>query len=99
MDKAQYPYEKTVFVCTNQRDDPARKCCAAGGGAEIRARLKELVKARGLQSRIRVSQSGCLNQCARGPNIVVFPERVWYSGVTEADLEGILDNLIASLSG
>lgn len=91
------PFEKIIFVCTNQRVDGERVCCISGGGGELRDKLKAMVKARQLRSRVRVSQSGCMDKCEDGPNIMVFPDNVWFSRVTEADLEPILDAVAQSL--
>lgn len=97
MKKRPVPHRKIVFVCTNCREDTARASCGNRCGGELRDRLKAMVKERRLKSRIRVSQSGCLDRCEEGPNIMVFPDNVWYSGVELADLEGILDEIAGSL--
>lgn len=84
------PYEHHVFVCENQRDpaDP-RGCCAAKDAASIRGRFRELVKDAGLKGRVRINTAGCLDQCAHGVTIVVYPEAVWYGAVTVDDVEEI----------
>jgi (2Fe-2S) ferredoxin len=84
------PYERHVFVCENVRpaEDP-RGCCSRRGSPAIRARLKELVREAGLASRIRINSSGCLDQCAHGVTVVVYPEAVWYGQVTLEDVEEI----------
>lgn len=97
MEQQPLPYKKIVFVCVNQREPGERVCCANGGGVSLHAKLKEMVKERGLRGRIRVSKSGCLDRCEDGPNIMVFPDNVWYSQVTEADIETIFEGLVASL--
>ncbi len=85
------PYERHVFVCENLRPDgDPRGCCAEKGSAEIRARLKAGVKEAGLEGRVRINSSGCLDQCACGPTIVVYPEAVWYGGVRLEDTDEIL---------
>jgi len=43
---------------------------------------------------VRANQSGCLDQCEHGPNIVVYPDAVWYGKVTEADVEEIIESHI-----
>ena len=70
-------YEHHVFVCENRRppDDP-RGCCAA--------------KEAGLGKRVRVNNAGCLDQCAHGVTVVVYPEAVWYGHVTLADVDEIV---------
>ena len=82
--------ERHVFVCLNERaaDDP-RGCCAAKGSVEVHARLKKLAHEAGLKGRVRINGAGCLDQCARGVTVVVYPEAVWYGGVTPDDAEEI----------
>lgn len=96
MEKQGLPFQKIVFVCTNRREGSDRVSCA-GCGEALRDRLKSMVKERRLNSRIRVSQSGCQDRCEQGPNIMVFPDNVWYSHVQDADLETILEDIIATL--
>ena len=88
------PYEKIVFVCANQRPPGERVCCADGGGGAFRDKLKAAVKERGLAARIRVSQSGCMHRCEKGPNIMVFPDNLWFSNVQESDLGPLLDKIL-----
>lgn len=73
------PFEKHVLVCTNRRDpsNPKGSCANSGGEAICDAFKKEL-HARGLKGRMRANSSGCLDQCAHGPTVVVYPDAVWY---------------------
>lgn len=85
-------FERHVFVCENERDcDHPRGCCKARGGVELRAELKKILKERGLARRMRANGAGCLDQCEMGPVMVVYPEGVWYGGVSPADLAEIVD--------
>ncbi len=85
------PYEKHVFVCTNRREPGNPKgCCAAGRSEEIRDLLKDAAARAGLKARVRVNAAGCLDQCAHGVAIVVYPEAVWYGGVTLDDVDEIV---------
>ena len=81
-----------VFVCENLRaeDDP-RGSCGRKGSAEIRKALKDELKRRGLDKQIRANASGCLDACAFGPSIVVYPEGVWYGHVSVADVPEIVE--------
>jgi (2Fe-2S) ferredoxin len=83
--------ERHVFVCENRRpeDDP-RGCCAAKGSVELRAALKDAARRAGLKGRVRVNAAGCLDQCAHGPTVVVYPEAVWYGHVGLADVDEIV---------
>jgi len=50
------------------------------------------VHERGMKGRVRANAAGCLDQCARGVTVVVYPEQVWYGGVTAADVSEIVDS-------
>jgi len=86
-------FEKHIFVCTNHRDpsDP-RGCCASKGSEAIRDYFKQEIKKRGLQGKMRANAAGCLDQCARGPTVVVYPEGVWYRVLTTEDAREILES-------
>ncbi|HKQ59851.1 MAG TPA: (2Fe-2S) ferredoxin domain-containing protein [Candidatus Polarisedimenticolaceae bacterium] len=80
--------ERHVFVCENEREPSNPKgCCALKGSEEIRDRLKQLAHQAGLKGRVRINSAGCLDQCAHGVTIVIYPEAVWYGHVTLADVE------------
>jgi (2Fe-2S) ferredoxin len=85
-------FQRHVFVCTNERpaDDP-RGCCKAKGGVEVRDKMKAELKARGISKLVRANNAGCLDQCERGVTVVVYPEQVWYGGVTVDDVAEIVD--------
>jgi (2Fe-2S) ferredoxin len=96
MERGQVPYQKILFVCVNKRT-PSEVCCAHRESEAIASALKERVKALGLSRHVRVSKSGCQDLCAKGPNVMVFPECVWYHGVTPGDVDRILEELRRSL--
>ena len=97
MKKQPQPHKRIVFVCTNCRKPGDRVSCGRQGSEKLRDMLKEMVKERRLRGRVRVSQSGCLDRCEEGPNIMVFPDNIWYSHVSEEDLPAILREIEASL--
>src|SRR3954464_15159473 len=87
--------KRYLFVCTNRRaeDDP-KGCCSARGSEEIRAALKEQLKARGLaRLGARACTSGCLDQCSSGVCILVEPDHFFYGHVTLEDVPKIVDAL------
>jgi len=88
-------FERHVFVCVNERDpSDARGCCASKQGSAVAKALKKKLYARGYKRIVRANSSGCLDQCAHGVAMVVYPEAVWYGGVTEADVDEIIDSHI-----
>ena len=87
--------QRYLFVCTNRRaDEDAKGSCACRGSEEIRAALKEQVKARGLAKRqARICKSSCLDQCASGVCILVEPDHFFYGHVTLRDVPELVEAL------
>ena len=86
------PFAKHVFVCTNRRPDGVPKgCCASKGSDDIRLAFKKELDARGIKGAIRANAAGCLDACEQGVAVVVYPEGVWYGGVTLADVPTIVE--------
>ena len=88
-------FEKHIFVCGNHRPPgESRPCCDPEGNAALQKLFKQKLAARGLKGRVRANQSGCLDQCEHGPNVVVYPEATWYGGVMPGDVEEIIESHI-----
>lgn len=83
-------YEKHVFVCINEKSN-GKKCCEAKQGLESVKILKEMIAGKGLKGKIRINKSGCLDACAYGPAMVVYPEGVWYGGIKHNELSRIVE--------
>ena len=79
-----------MLVCINERPaDNPKGSCAAKGSVGLHDALKAMVRDRGLARRVIVSRTSCLKHCSRGITVAVYPDNVWYGGVTPADLEEI----------
>ena len=91
------PYLCHIFVCTNDRKGE-RKSCADGNSPALRVLLKNEIKNLGLQGRVRVSQSGCMGLCKKGPNVILYPQKIWFSDVGESDVHEILSKVESLLN-
>ena len=88
-----------VFVCVNQRPVGAKPSCAgrepgqteSDGEAVFAALLRSVGQRSDLWGKVAVTGCGCLGPCWQGPNVVVYPDAVWYAGVSPADADEIVD--------
>ena len=85
-------FTRHIFVCTNQRspDDPRGSCSKLGSEA-LHARFKQEAKRLDLKDIVRANKAGCLDHCAEGPSVVIYPEGVWYQVKSEADVTEIME--------
>jgi len=88
-------FEKHIFVCENKRPtEDTRGCCFDKGSAAVRELFKTRIKELGLKSEVRANVSGCLDACEFGVTVLVYPEQIWYGGVTIDDVEEIIQEHI-----
>ncbi len=60
------------------------------GQEALKDKFKTELKKRKLGPLYRVNSAGCLDQCESGPVVVLYPQAIWYGGVTSDDVERIL---------
>lgn len=74
MQKRAIPYKRVLFICTHKREnEPACANVERGenSGLLLAEELKNELKARGLNGKLRVVKSGCLDFCSAGPALMV----------------------------
>ena len=79
------PYQRQIFVCTNNANGQ-KASCEDHQGEEVFRQLREIAKECKVHPNIRVAQAKCLGQCATGVNIMVYPDNVWHSDVRLKDV-------------
>ena len=86
-------YQHHVFFCLNERHN-GEACCQHQGAQQAFDHCKARVKSLGLNGPggVRVNKAGCLDRCAAGPVLVVYPQAVWYTFVDQQDIDEIIDS-------
>lgn len=78
-----YWTERHVFVCTGNH-------CIQKGANQMLQRFRfELLRNR-LNVRVHLNTCGTIDLCDIGPNVVVYPDNIVYSGVHDADIPDII---------
>ena len=72
---------KYVLVCQNED-------CKQRGSDKLLEQLAEKLKGDG---DVEVKSYMCFGGCHDGPNVVLYPDKVWYAGVKEEDADAIVD--------
>jgi (2Fe-2S) ferredoxin len=77
------PDKQYVFVCMNVD-------CKVRGAGKVMERLRQRVDGNGLPH-VDVRPYMCFGACHDGPNVVIYPDKVWYDHVQEKDADTIVD--------
>ena len=78
--------KRLVYVCEGGD-------CSEKGSIELCAELGEMLQERDTTCKNRVRKYPCFGGCEHGINVVLFPDRVFYSKVQKSDLPEIVDHL------
>lgn len=87
-------FDRHIIICTNSREGEGAVCCKNGGSEPIYRELKEYIKANGLKDSVKITQSRCFSMCADGPNMVIYPEQLWFNRVKAEDVPEIIKKYI-----
>lgn len=74
------PFRFHIYFCTQKKPEDAPSCLGLGAKEALDALRKELEKA-GVSEDVQITTCGCLGLCGKGPNMVVYPEGIWYTGL------------------
>jgi NADH:ubiquinone oxidoreductase subunit F (NADH-binding)/(2Fe-2S) ferredoxin/NAD-dependent dihydropyrimidine dehydrogenase PreA subunit len=101
MQKLKSPHEvKELRLCL-QASETARPCisvcagsgCKASGADNVLGALHKEIDKRGLTGSIEVKSTGCHGFCEKGPVMIVWPEKVFYNGVSQSDAKDIVNSV------
>ncbi|MCK5696048.1 MAG: (2Fe-2S) ferredoxin domain-containing protein [Desulfobacula sp.] len=83
------PYVFHVFICTNDRGGK-RKSCTDNNSQLIKSKLKGTINEKGWKGKVRISTSGCMGVCAKGSNVMIYPQKIWLFEVFPDDVDEIV---------
>lgn len=88
-------YSHHIFICGKSRKSgSSRGSCDPDEQEALRGAFKKALKRAGLGRSTRTQQTGCLDQCEHGPVVVIYPQGIWYGGVTVGDVSRIVERTI-----
>lgn len=81
--------KKYVLVCMNVD-------CRTKGADQLMDRLQDRLKEGACNGcgNVEVRPYMCFGGCHDGPNVVIYPDKVWYAGVKPEDADAIVDEHI-----
>lgn len=84
--------ERHVFVCTQYRPPGhPRGSCNDKGCREVADEFFYQLQQRQCIGKVAVTTAGCIGPCGNGPNVLVYPDGVLYSGVGKEDVSAIFE--------
>lgn len=78
--------KRLVYVCEGGD-------CSEKGSIDLHAELKSMLECSDPEGRNKLRKYPCFGGCEVGINVVLFPDRVFYSHVKKADLPAIVEHL------
>lgn len=78
--------EKHILICHGTG-------CTSSKSPEILENFRKIIEEKNIEN-VRVIMTGCFGLCAKGPIVIIRPEDTFYSNVTPADCEEIIQTHI-----
>ncbi len=84
---------KHVFICAQQRPPGhPRGSCQERGCGDVWDEFLFQLQQRNCFDTVAITNTGCIGPCGSGPNVLVYPEGVFYGGVTKEDVAEIYES-------
>ena len=77
-------YRSHVLICGGTG-------CTSSGSKALQKEFENQLKEKGLESEVKLVETGCFGLCALGPVVVVYPEGAFYSRVQVEDIAEIVE--------
>ena len=83
------PYSRHVLICVGPR------CGGERGSVRIRQEFRKEFVRQGIDTTVKDTECLCFGLCTYGPNVIIYPEGVVYSGVKPNDVAEIVRRHVA----
>ena len=83
------PFRYHLFVCTQKKPE-GHPCCSAGGSVKLLEILQGELQKQGLFNDVQVTTCGCLGLCDGGPDMITYPDGIWYAGLKPENIAEIV---------
>src|SRR5438132_8999281 len=101
MQKLKSPSEVNEMRLCLEAFETTRPCisvcagsgCKASGAQNVLDSLHRELERRGLEGAIDIKSTGCHGFCEKGPVMIVWPEKVFYNGVSQSDAKDIVNSV------
>lgn len=83
-----------VLICNGTKCNKIQNgVCYQKGSKDIISKFDKLIGEYNMSNEVIVSSCGCFRNgiTNKGPNMVIYPEGIWYSGVSIDDVEEIIE--------
>ena len=84
-------FKSTPEICIQQCRGMG---CTAAGGDKVTELFEDLIKKKGIASKINIVRTGCLGPCEMGPTVIVNPGDILYVRVKPEDVKEIFEKHI-----
>ena len=78
------PFKKHVLICTGPR------CGDERGSNRIRQEFRREFVRQSMMTGVKETQCICFGLCSVGPNVIIYPDGIVYSGVQAKDVREIV---------
>jgi len=77
-------YRSHVLFCSGSN-------CTIKGCQDLKIHLTASLAKHGLQSEVKIVETGCLGWCEQGPSVLIYPEGVMYSRLRAQDIDEVAE--------
>ena len=78
------PFKKHVLICTGPR------CGDERGSHRVRQEFRREFVRQSMMTGVKETQCICFGLCSVGPNVIIYPDGIVYSGVQPKDVREIV---------